>query len=379
MEIFSEVAAGAQAIHDLGFSHRDIKPANIMFLPNGRPQLMDLGSCSLVNEHIESMKDAAMLADTASVKSTPTYRAPELFDCTHLIPLCVGPQPDIWSLGCVLYAMAFGRSPFEFGPHGSFERLAVMNASMHFEGHTPKGLECATWNTGDTDETSGQLKIVETHAFISLIRRMLDPNPRTRISLKDAVHMAIWKVGDPGSDIDCVSGNSSKQMVNTTASDDAALNEAAVQKEKPADATTKDEDLLNNEGAEEHGVWGIGEQAESHESNETNEIHNVDMGQFAVDWDGKTMEHQQSQQKSQGKEEEEKKVKSRKHHHNTPSVMRVSACCSDGVEHGEGINDAVDLETMDKSLSMDEDDEFGEFVTPVRGQNGAGICQIQDK
>ena len=68
MEIFSEVAAGAQAIHDLGFSHRDIKPANIMFLPNGRPQLMDLGSCSLVNEHIESMKDAAMLADTASVK-----------------------------------------------------------------------------------------------------------------------------------------------------------------------------------------------------------------------------------------------------------------------------------------------------------------------
>ena len=50
-----------------------------------------------------------------------------------------------------------------------------MNASMHFEGHTPKGLECATEHR-DTDETSGQLKIVETHVHI-FDSRMLDPNP----------------------------------------------------------------------------------------------------------------------------------------------------------------------------------------------------------
>ena len=84
--------------------------------------------------------------------------------------------------------------------------------------------------------------------------------------------------------------------------------------------------------------------------------------------------HQQSQKKAKEKKKRKKKVKSRKHHHNKDISDEggVPAAAS-GVEH-EGINDAVDLETMDKSLSMDEDDEFGEFATPspVRGQNGAG-------
>ena len=67
-----------------------------------------------MNEHIESMKDAAMLADTASVKSTPTYRALELFDCTHLIPLC---RTTTRHMVIGLRALCNDvKAAFEFGP-----------------------------------------------------------------------------------------------------------------------------------------------------------------------------------------------------------------------------------------------------------------------
>ena len=46
------------------------------------------------------MKDAAMGYGHSEIDTN--ISTPELFDCVHLVPYCVGPEPDVWSLGCVL-------------------------------------------------------------------------------------------------------------------------------------------------------------------------------------------------------------------------------------------------------------------------------------
>ncbi|WVN85344.1 uncharacterized protein L203_100489 [Cryptococcus depauperatus CBS 7841] len=74
------------------YAHRDIKPANVMIDDDGKPILMDFGST--INEH-----------------SSMPYRAPELFDVKTGIML--DEKCDIWSLGCTLYAVVYGHSPFE--------------------------------------------------------------------------------------------------------------------------------------------------------------------------------------------------------------------------------------------------------------------------
>ena len=350
LEIFAELAGAVQAMHDTGFTHRDIKPANIMFLPSGRPQLMDLGSCALVREHVRSMKEAAMLADTAAEKSTPTYRAPELFDCTHLIPHCVGPETDVWSLGCLLYAMAFGRSPFEFGPHGSFERLAVMNSTLHFEGHaTPVGLENVTWsnkmsawNNTKEDPTCelSDLTVVETPGFVNLLRVMLDPNPYTRIRLKDAVYVASWKVGKPEEE-NFMLGNAGSWSDITLKRDGTLCDSGS--------GTASKQEYLQPHEKSRNSVWEDGKDVEEE---------NEQLGTaFEVDWNSAKATAKNTIKKKKKK----KKTKKKKQNTRTSKGLTIQ---DDSDVVGHEISEERRKESFEEDpVSMDESDEFGDFTT----------------
>lgn len=69
--------------------------------------------------------------DEAAEHSTMSYRAPELFDCPT--GSCMDEKVDIWSLGCVFYAILYGHSPFETieTTSGSIA-LAVLNCRYTF-------------------------------------------------------------------------------------------------------------------------------------------------------------------------------------------------------------------------------------------------------
>eukprot|EP00904_Undaria_pinnatifida_P004437 jgi/Undpi1/13995/HiC_scaffold_9.g03646.m1 len=111
--IFAGVCRGVVALHQHtpSWAHRDIKPENVMIDRDGTPVLMDFGSVAVAECLIEGRTDALAVQDEAARHSTLPFRAPELFDVASDAHL--DQRTDVWSLGCLLYALRYGFSPFE--------------------------------------------------------------------------------------------------------------------------------------------------------------------------------------------------------------------------------------------------------------------------
>ena len=100
LRIGRQVAEGLAAAHHQGLIHRDIKPANIM-LENGveRVKITDFGLARAV--------DDVAITRAGEVSGTPQYLSPE-----QARGEAVDHRSDLFSLGCVLYAMCTGGPPF---------------------------------------------------------------------------------------------------------------------------------------------------------------------------------------------------------------------------------------------------------------------------
>jgi WD40 repeat protein/tRNA A-37 threonylcarbamoyl transferase component Bud32 len=100
LRIGLQTAQGLAAAHAHGLVHRDVKPANIL-LENGveRVKIPDFGLARAV--------DDASVSQSGAVAGTPQYMAPEQARGEP-----VSPRTDLFSLGCMLYAMGSGQAPF---------------------------------------------------------------------------------------------------------------------------------------------------------------------------------------------------------------------------------------------------------------------------
>jgi eukaryotic-like serine/threonine-protein kinase len=96
-----QAADALQAAHARGVVHRDLKPANLFLQNDGRLKICDFG--------IASAADAtAHLTTAGKVMGTPAYMSPEQGQ-----GLQVDKRSDLYSLGCVLYALLTGQPPFQ--------------------------------------------------------------------------------------------------------------------------------------------------------------------------------------------------------------------------------------------------------------------------
>src|SRR5262245_31921434 len=100
LRIGSQIARGLAAAHAQGLVHRDIKPANIL-LENGveRLKITDFGLAHAV--------DDVRATQPGVVIGTPQYMPSQQARGER-----VDTKSDLFSLGCVLYAMCAGRPPF---------------------------------------------------------------------------------------------------------------------------------------------------------------------------------------------------------------------------------------------------------------------------
>jgi serine/threonine protein kinase len=99
-EIASRLASALGFAHGKAVIHRDVKPSNVLLPSGGGVKLADMGIARLLSP------DA--LTATLSVRGTALYISPEQVRGDR-----VDRRADLYSLGCVLFEMLTGRTPFE--------------------------------------------------------------------------------------------------------------------------------------------------------------------------------------------------------------------------------------------------------------------------
>ncbi|WP_327360221.1 Stk1 family PASTA domain-containing Ser/Thr kinase [Streptomyces sp. NBC_01296] len=88
--------------HRQGLVHRDIKPANVMTTTDGTIKVMDFGIARALQS------DGTAMTRTGTVLGTPQYLSPE-----QALGRPADARSDLYSVGCMLFELVTGRTPFD--------------------------------------------------------------------------------------------------------------------------------------------------------------------------------------------------------------------------------------------------------------------------
>ena len=121
VSLIIQAAEALQAAHAGHVVHRDLKPANLFVLDGGQLKMCDFGVARAIDA-------TTHLTATGQAIGTPAYMSPEQ---------CLGQQvnerSDLYSLGCVLYALLTGQPPF-----GGGQPLAIMFQHLYMAPSAPR-------------------------------------------------------------------------------------------------------------------------------------------------------------------------------------------------------------------------------------------------
>lgn len=133
--VISQLCAGLGHAHEKGIFHQDLKPSEILIC-NGQPgsddttiKLIDFGKgWPWPRERCAALK----LSEKGETSGDARYMSPEAI--TRSQPL--NANSNIYSLGCILYEVLYGRLPFE-GPDQLTIAMKKLNEEVKYPGTAP--------------------------------------------------------------------------------------------------------------------------------------------------------------------------------------------------------------------------------------------------
>ncbi|KAH7849093.1 hypothetical protein Vadar_012866 [Vaccinium darrowii] len=142
---FQQLVDAVAHCHSKGVYHRDLKPENLLLDSHGNLKVSDFGLSALQQQGVELLHTTC---------GTPNYVAPEVLSHRGYD----GAAADVWSCGVILYVLIAGYLPFdETDLPTLYKKIDTADFS------------CPFWfSPGAT----------------SLIHKILDPNPETRITIQ---------------------------------------------------------------------------------------------------------------------------------------------------------------------------------------------------
>lgn len=130
---WKEMLECVQSVHEHDIVHSDLKPANFLVV-QGRLKLIDFGIANAIEV------DHTCNVHRDSHVGTPNYMSPESINDTSgsghdaqgrplRKDMKIGKSSDVWSLGCILYQMTYGRPPFAHIP--TIPRIMAITNPKH--------------------------------------------------------------------------------------------------------------------------------------------------------------------------------------------------------------------------------------------------------
>lgn len=155
---FQQLINAVDYCHSRGVYHRDLKPENLLLDANGTLKVSDFGLSALSQQ----VREDGLLHTTCG---TPNYVAPEVINNKGYD----GAKADLWSCGVILFVLMAGYLPFEDS------NLMALYKKIY-----KADFSCPSWFS-----TSAK----------KLIKKILDPNPNTRITIAEVINNEWFKKG----------------------------------------------------------------------------------------------------------------------------------------------------------------------------------------
>ncbi|WVZ17337.1 hypothetical protein V8G54_010319 [Vigna mungo] len=153
---FHQLINAVDYCHSRGVYHRDLKPENLLLDSNGVLKISDFGLSTYAQKEDELLRTAC---------GTPNYVAPEVLKDRGY----VGSTSDIWSCGVILFVLMAGYLPFD-----EPSQMALYKKIGRAQ------FTCPSWFSSEAKK---------------LLKRILDPNPLTRIKIPEILEDEWFRKG----------------------------------------------------------------------------------------------------------------------------------------------------------------------------------------